>query len=95
MQEDTIHTRRQWQRQLSKLPIGLILEDVLFRTHDSAITVDICPRGASVQTKLALAPGEWLTVATTSEFTQATGAMVVWVRFDHINHLTSAGLEFC
>jgi hypothetical protein len=95
MQEYTSHTRRQWQRQRSKIPISLILEDVPFKAHDSAITVDISPRGASVRTKLALVRGEWLKVATNGEFTQAMAAIVVWVRYDESSHLTSAGLEFC
>ena len=95
MHENTSHTRRQWQRQPSDIPISLILEDVPFKAHDSAITVDISPRGASGRTKLALVRGEWLKVATNGEFTQAMAAIVVWVRYDESSHSTCAGLEFC
>ena len=93
MHASTTHTHRQWQRQPSKIPISLILEDAPFKAHDSAITVDISPRGASVQTQLALVRGEWLKVATNGEFTQAMAAIVVWVRYDESIHLTCAGLE--
>lgn len=95
MQEYPIHTRRLWPRQPSKIPISLILEYVPFKAHDSAITVNISPRGASVRTQLALVRGEWLNVDTKGEFTQAMTAIVVWVRYDESSHLTSAGLEFC
>jgi hypothetical protein len=95
MQEYTCDTRRQWQRQPSIIPISLLLEDVLFKSHDSAITVDISPCGASVRTKLALVPGEWLKVAAKGEFTEVMAAIVIWVRYDESSHLTSAGLEFC
>lgn len=95
MQENTCRTPRRWQRHPSKIPISLLLEDVLFNSHDSAITVDISPCGASVRTKLALAPGEWLKVAAKGEFTEVMAAIVIWVRYDESSHLTSAGLEFC
>jgi hypothetical protein len=95
MQEYPSHTRRQWQRQPSINPIGLMLEDVLFKAHDSAITVDVSPRGASVRTKLALVRGQWLKVAANREFTEAMAAIVIWVRYDESSHLTFAGLEFC
>jgi hypothetical protein len=94
MQGYTTHTRRQWQRQPSKIPISLVSEANHLKAHDSAITVDISPRGASVQTKLALVPGEWLKVAANGESTQAIAAHVVWVREDESGHSTFAGLEF-
>jgi hypothetical protein len=93
MQENTCHTPRRWQRQPSKIPIRLALEADDLKADDSAITVDISRRGASVQTKLALVPGEWVEVVAKVKISRAVAAHVVWVREDESNHLTFAGLE--
>ena len=93
MPENTSYTPRRWQRQPSKIPISLVLETDPFKADDSAITVDISRRGASVLTKLALVQGEWVKVVSKGEFTQAIAALVVWVRKDESSHSTSAGLE--
>ena len=45
MPENTSYTPRQWHRQASSIPISLILEDAAFKADDSAITLDISPRG--------------------------------------------------
>jgi hypothetical protein len=96
VQENTAYTRRRWQRQPSKIPISLILEDARFKAHDSAITVDIYISlwGASVRTKLALVAGEWLKVTTNGEINQEIAALVVWVQYEESSHLTLAGLDF-
>ena len=93
MEEYSAYTRRQWQRQRSKIPISLILEDAPFKADDLAITVDISPRGASVRTKLALVLGDWVKVAAKEESTQVIAALVVWVREEESSHSTLAGLE--
>ena len=93
MKENTGHTPRRWQRQHSKIPISLVLEYDPVKADNAALAVDISPRGASVQTKLALAPGEWVKVATSGEFKQDIAALVVWVREDGSTHSTLAGLE--
>ena len=93
MHENTSHTPRRCERQPSKIPISLVLEADPFKADDSAITVDISPRGASVRTKLALVPGDWVKVAAKGEFKQAIAALVVWVREDESSHSTFAGLE--
>ena len=93
MQTNTSANLRRWERQPSKIPISLALEDDHLKADDSAITVDISPRGASVLTKLALVQGEWVKVVSKGEFTQAIAALVVWVRKDESSHSTSAGLE--
>ena len=93
MPENTSYTARRWQRQPSKIPISLELEYDHLKADNSALAVDICPRGASVQTKLALVRGEWLKVAAIGEISHAVAAHVVWVREDETGHSTSAGLE--
>lgn len=93
MQENICHTPRRWQRQPSKIPISLVLETDPLKADDSAIAVDISPRGVSVQTNLGLVPGEWVKVTAKGEFTHAIAALVVWVREDESNHSTFAGLE--
>jgi hypothetical protein len=93
MQENTSRTPRQWQRQPSKIPISLVLEADPLKADDSAIAVDISPRGTSVQTNLGLVPGEWVKVAATGEFKYAITAHVVWVREDESGRSTCAGLE--
>jgi hypothetical protein len=70
------------------------LETDPFKADDSAITVDISRRGASVLTKLALVPGEWVKVVANGEISHAVAAHVVWVREDESGHSTLAGLEF-
>jgi hypothetical protein len=93
MQENFCHAPRRWQRQASKIPIGLILGDVPLKADDSAITLDISPRGASVRTRQALVPGDWVKVVAREDDTQAIEALVVWVREDEPSHSTIAGLE--
>jgi hypothetical protein len=93
MPENSSYTPRRWQRQPSKIPISLVLETDPFKADDSAITVDISRRGASVLTKLALVPGEWVEVVAKGELSPAVAAHVVWVREDESSHSTSAGLE--
>src|ERR1017187_8421313 len=80
MQENTSHTPRRWQRQPSNIPISLVSEADPFKLDDSATAVDISPLGASVLTKLALVPGEWVKVVGKGEISQAVAAHVVWVR---------------
>ena len=93
MQENICHAPRQWERQPSKIPISLILEDAPFKADDSAIAVDISPRGASVRTQQALAPGDWVKVVAKEDYTQAIAALVVWVREDESSNSKLAGLE--
>jgi hypothetical protein len=93
MQENTSHKRRRWQRQPSNIPISLALEDDLLKADDSAITVDISPRGPRVRTKLKLVLGDWVKVSAKGEFTYAITALVVWVRMGESDHSTVAGLE--
>ena len=93
MPENTSYTPRRWQRQPSKIPISLVLETDPFKADDSAITVDISRRGASVLTKLALVQGEWVEVVANGELSRAVAAHVVWVREDESGHSTLAGLE--
>jgi|HubBroStandDraft_2_1064218.scaffolds.fasta_scaffold1727999_1 hypothetical protein len=93
MQEITSHPPRRWQRQVSKIPISLVLEADPLKADDSAIAVDISPRGASVQTKLSLVLGDWVKIFAKGEFTHAIAALVVWVREDESGRSTCAGLE--
>ena len=94
MQENTSHTPRRCERQPSKIPIGLVLDYDYLKADNSALAVDISPRGASVRTKLALVPGEWVKVVANGEISHAVAAHVVWVREDESGHSTLAGLEF-
>ena len=93
MQENTPHTPRRWQRQPSSIPISIVMEDDPSKADDSAITLDISPRGASIRTKLALVLGDWVKVAAKGEIMHAIAALVVWVREDESGHSISAGLE--
>jgi hypothetical protein len=95
MQEHTSHTPRRWERQPATVPISLVLEADPSKAYDSAITINISNRGASVRTKLALIPGEWVKVTGTGEYPRAIPALVVWVRKDESSHSTFAGLTFC
>ncbi len=94
MQNDISGIPRRWERQPAKLPISLVLKADHFKADDSAIAVDISLRGASVRTKLALVPGEWVGVVPSGEFPHAIPTRVVWVREDEYSHWTFAGLEF-
>ena len=94
MHENTSHTSRRWECRPATIPISLVLEADPFKADDSAITADISPRGASVRTKLALVPGEWVKVVANGEISHAVAAHLVWVREDESGHSTLAGLEF-
>jgi hypothetical protein len=62
-------------------------------SDESAFTLDISLRGASVRTKLALFPGERVGVVPQGEISHAIPARAVWVREDKYMW-TYAGLEF-
>ena len=94
MQEYTSHTPRRCERQPASIPISLALETAPFKVDDSAITVDISPRGASVRTNLALVRGEWVKVVGKGQYPRPIPALVAWVREDESSHLTLAGLDF-
>jgi hypothetical protein len=94
MQENTSQLPRRWERQRSKIPISLALDSDYLKADNSAIAIDISQRGAGIQTKLALVPGEWLKVAATGEISHTVAAQVVWTREDASSHSTYAGLEF-
>ncbi len=85
---------RRWERALAEIPIRLVLKAENFKADDSAMTVDVSLRGAKVQTRLALVPGEWVGVVPKGEFPHAIPARVVWVREDESSHFNIAGLEF-
>jgi hypothetical protein len=94
MQEHTFHTPRRWERQSATVPISLVLEADPSKADDSAITIDISVRGASVQTKLALVRGEWVKVVGKGQYPRPIPALVAWVRKDESSLLTLAGLDF-
>jgi hypothetical protein len=94
MQENTSHTPRRWERQPATVPISLMLEADPSKADNSAITVDISVRGASVRTKLALVLGEWVKVVGTGQYPRPIPALVAWVRKDESSLLTLAGLDF-
>ncbi|HXW12890.1 MAG TPA: PilZ domain-containing protein [Terriglobia bacterium] len=85
---------RRWERALAAIPIRLVLKAENFKADDSATTVDVSLRGAKVQTRLALVPGEWVGLVPKGEFPHAIPARVVWVKEDESNQGTLAGLEF-
>ena len=93
MQTNTSVPPRRWERQPASIPISLVLKADHFKADNSAITVDISPRGVSVRTKLALGLGDWVKVAAKGEIMHAIAALVVWVRKDESSHSTFAGLE--
>jgi len=93
MQENSSRIPRRWERQPAAIPISLVSEADPLKTDDSAITVDVSPRGVGICTKLAVAPGEWVKVAAKGKFRHAIAALVIWVREDESGHRTFAGLE--
>ena len=95
MQENTSVPPRRWERQPATVPISLMLEADPSKADDSAITVDISVRGASVRTNLPLVRGEWVKVVGKGQYPRPIPALVAWVRTDDSSHLTLAGLDFC
>ena len=94
MQENTSHTPRRWERQLATVPISLMLEADPSKADDSAITIDISVRGASVRTNLTLVRGEWVKVVGKGQYPRPIPALVAWMRKDESSLLTLAGLDF-
>jgi hypothetical protein len=94
MQTNTPTNPRRWERERATIPISLVLKAEMFRSDDSATTVDVSLRGMRVRTKLTLVPGEWIGVVPKGEFPHAIPARVVWVREDESSHWIFAGLEF-
>ena len=96
MQENICHTRRQWQRQPSKIPISLVLKAENLTEDNSATIIDFSLRGVGVLTTLALVPGERARIVAKGEFPDAIPTRVAWVREDEdeSSHWRFAGLEF-
>ena len=93
MQEHTSRPPRRWERQPATVPISLAMEADPSKVDDSAITVDISVRGASVRTNLALVRGEWVKVVAKGKSPRSIPALVIWVQNDESSHSTLAGLE--
>jgi hypothetical protein len=94
MQENTHANPRRWERQLTIIPIGLVLKTENLMVDNSATIIDFSLRGAGVLTKLALVPGEQVRIVAKGEVQDAIPTRVVWVRDDGPQHWTLAGLEF-
>jgi hypothetical protein len=84
---------RRCERKAKTIPISLVLKEGRTKLDDSAFTLDISMRGASVRTKLSLEPGEWVGVIPVGELPDPIPARAVWVREDE-QLWTYAGLEF-
>src|ERR1022692_1559998 len=85
---------RRSERELTKIPIRLVLKAESFKADNSAIAIDLSLRGMKVRTNLVLIPGEWVGVVSKGEFPHAIPARVVWAREDESSHWTFAGIEF-
>jgi hypothetical protein len=92
--ESSSHSSRRWERQKATIPISLVLEAAPLHADDSALTVDVSPRGVGVRTKLALVRGEWVGVIAKGKSPRSIPALVIWVKKDESSHSTLAGLEF-
>jgi hypothetical protein len=87
------HTRR-CERKPKTTPVSLVLKgDHHIKSDGSAFTLDVSLNGASVRTKLELAPGEWVGVVPKGDVAYPIPARAVWVREDECKW-TYAGLEF-
>ena len=85
---------RRSERIPKAVPIGLVVSDSRSTLDGSALTLDISLRGASVRTRLALAPGERVGIIPQGEFSHPIPARAVWVQEDATGQCTYAGLEF-
>jgi hypothetical protein len=94
MDEHSTRIPRRWERQKASIPISLVLEAAPLHADDSATTVDISVRGASVRTRLSLVRGEWVKVVKKGQSPRQIPALVAWVRKDESGQVTFAGLEF-
>ncbi len=94
MQTNTSAPARRFERRLTTIPVKLVIKADYSKVDDSAIAVDISPRGACVRTKLQLDPGDWVGVIPKDGFTYAIPTRAVWVREDEFTHWTFVGLEF-
>jgi len=94
MQHEFARVPRRWERELSAIPIKLVLRAETFRSDNSAITVDVSLRGMQVRTNLSLVPGEWIGVVPKGGFPHAIPGRVVWSREDEISRWIFAGIEF-
>jgi hypothetical protein len=94
MPGEQFHIPRRWERELSAIPIRLVLEAGKFKSDNSAMTVDVSLRGMKVRTNLNLIPGEWVGVVPKGGFPQAIPARVIWAREDEVSRWVFAGIEF-
>ena len=85
--------QRRMEREPAAIPISLVLRSETRHTTYEASTLDLSLGGASVQTYLDLAPGDWVGIVPKGEFPFAIPSRVVWVRpKDSLFNI--AGLQF-
>ena len=84
---------RRMEREPASIPVSLVLRSESRHTTYEASTIDLSLGGASVQTYLDLAPGDWVGLMPKGEFPFAIPSRVVWVRAkDALFNI--AGLQF-
>jgi hypothetical protein len=85
---------RRWEREAIAIPASLALKGDKLGSDTFAATMDISLSGASVHTKLALAPKQEVEVVIKGQFSRTIAARVIWVRRDQFGNGNIAGLKF-
>lgn len=85
---------RRCERKIATIPVKLVVKAEDHNADESALAVDISPRGARVRTKLKLGPGEWVGLVPKGGFAYAIPTRAIWVHEDEFSHWIFAGLEF-
>jgi hypothetical protein len=86
---------RGMERERAAFPIGLVLRSEHRQATYEASTVNLSLGGAAIETRLKLAPGDWVGIVPKGGFPYAIPSRVVWVRAKDADGLSYlAGLQF-
>jgi hypothetical protein len=94
MSDMSLVDRRLAGRQSIERRVKLLVESDRTNTHRDAVTLDLCPLGARVQSDVPLSPGQSIDLIFKQDVPVILSAQVVWVDVAPPTGLRQAGLKF-
>jgi hypothetical protein len=86
--------RRRADRHSIERRVKLLVESDRTNTHRDALTLDLCPLGARVESDVRLSPGQSVDLILKQDVPVMLSAKVVWVDVTGPTGPSQAGLEF-
>ena len=86
--------RRRAGRQIIEQRVKLLIESDRTNTQRDAVTLDLCPLGARVQSEVSLSPGQSIDLILKEDIPAVLSAQVIWVDVTRPTWPRQAGLKF-